>query len=251
MARMAWAPHCLHLARWGTSSSQIMMTRTSLRYCDCQMMSKMASLRVPGRSNSVTMRLRVSSMWIFRISSVVAAVKTMMSARLNRFSPRITIEIRSFENNTFCMISFDRVCLYLLPLPRIKRITDAFTEQIVAEHGDQNCETGEGRKPPGDLDVVLTGGKQAAPAWGRGLNAEAEKTQGRLDEDRTADAHGGGDEDRREAIGQNVLHDDAAVGGADCVRGDHEVALFERDELRADEPGRLHPTGEPDHDHNI
>ena len=43
----------------------------------------------------------------------------------------------------------------LLPLPRIERITNALTQQIIPEHGHENGESGEGRKPPGDLDVVL------------------------------------------------------------------------------------------------
>ena len=55
----------------------------------------------------------------------------------------------------------------------------------------------------------------------------------------------------REAVRQNVLHDDPAVIGADGAGGDHEFALLQRDELRPDEPRRLHPACEADHDHDV
>ena len=48
-----------------------------------------------------------------------------------------------------------------------------------------------------------------------------------------------------------MLHDDAAVRGADGMSGDHEFALLERDELGADEPGRLHPARQADDDHDV
>jgi hypothetical protein len=43
----------------------------------------------------------------------------------------------------------------LLALSRVERIANPFSEQVVTEYSDEDCKTGEGRKPPGDLDVVL------------------------------------------------------------------------------------------------
>ena len=42
----------------------------------------------------------------------------------------------------------------LLALPRIERIANTFTQQIIPKHGDEDREAGEGRKPPGDLNVL-------------------------------------------------------------------------------------------------
>ena len=60
-----------------------------------------------------------------------------------------------------------------LPQPRVNRVPDAFTKEIIPYHGYKDGKAGEDRKPPGDLDVVLACRKQAAPARGRRLDAEA------------------------------------------------------------------------------
>src|SRR5512139_633309 len=51
-------------------------------------------------------------------------------------------------------IGWELPCL-LLPLPRVKRIPDAFTQQVIAAHRHEYGEAGEGGEPPGNLDVVL------------------------------------------------------------------------------------------------
>src|SRR5512142_1623992 len=139
----------------------------------------------------------------------------------------------------------------LLSLPGIQRVSDAFAEEVVAQDGNEDRETGEGREPPGDFDIVLARREEAPPGGSRRLDAETEEAQRRLDEDGASDSQGGRDEDGRQAVRQDVLHDDASVSRADGVGRYHELPFLERDELGANEPRRLHPTREPDHGHDV
>ena len=71
---------------------------------------------------------------------------------------------------------------------------------------------------PGEVqqvDVVVVvafgRGEHVAPRGGRRLHAEAEERQGRLGDDRRRDAEGGVDEDRADAVREDVAGDDARV----------------------------------------
>ena len=57
------------------------------------------------------------------------------------------------NNRNFCLVHNES----LFSLPRVQRVANAFAEEVVAEHGDEYREAGEGGEPPGDLDVVLAG----------------------------------------------------------------------------------------------
>jgi NodT family efflux transporter outer membrane factor (OMF) lipoprotein len=62
------------------------------------------------------------------------------------------------ESQTFLFYDANQEVMHkLLPLPRVKGVADAFAEEVVTEDGDKDCEAGEGREPPGDLDIVLAG----------------------------------------------------------------------------------------------
>src|ERR1700687_1292565 len=61
-------------------------------------------------------------------------------------------------------LAFD--CDFLLPLqPGVECIPDPLTQKVVGKDRDKDCQTGEQRQPPGKLDVVLSRGKDIAPAW--------------------------------------------------------------------------------------
>src|SRR6266704_3298722 len=71
--------------------------------------------------------------------------------------------------------------------PRVERVADALTEQVVREHGDEDGDAGIGREPPADLDRVLALVQNVAPAGVWRLDAESEERQPRLGEDRRRD----------------------------------------------------------------
>src|SRR5207245_7087109 len=72
--------------------------------------------------------------------------------------------------------------------PRIERVTNPFTEEIVREHRDEDRETRIGREPPADLDRVLALIQDVAPGRMRRLDPEPEERQPRLGEDRAGHA---------------------------------------------------------------
>src|SRR2546425_8635165 len=48
--------------------------------------------------------------------------------------------------------------------PRVERVADPFTQQVVGEHRDEDREAGVRREPPADLDRVLAFVQDVAPA---------------------------------------------------------------------------------------
>src|SRR5207245_10850568 len=64
--------------------------------------------------------------------------------------------------------------------PRIERVTNPFTEEIVREHRDEDRETRIGREPPADLDRDLALLQDVAPGSLRRLDREAEAREQRL-----------------------------------------------------------------------
>ena len=65
----------------------------------------------------------------------------------------------------------------LFTQPRVQSVSKPLAEQIIPEDGYQYRKPGEDGKPPGDLDIILAGGEQAAPARRGRLNAEAQEAQ--------------------------------------------------------------------------
>src|SRR4026208_1133347 len=70
-----------------------------------------------------------------------------------------------------------------LPQPRIEGVTNAFSEEIVREHRDQDRQAGIQRHPPRDLDGVLAVVQDIAPGRVRGLDAQPQERQPRLRQD--------------------------------------------------------------------
>src|SRR5207253_1349418 len=71
---------------------------------------------------------------------------------------------------------------------RIERITDAFAEEVIGEHGDEDGEPRVERQPPRDLDGVLALVEDVAPRREGRLHAETEERQAGLGEDRRGNA---------------------------------------------------------------
>lgn len=74
---------------------------------------------------------------------------------------------------------------------------------------------------------------QAAQRWhGRG-NADAQERKKALGKDGRRDLQCGGDDERADAVRQNVLFDDAARAGAKSAGGGDVLALLQREHLAA------------------
>ena len=101
----------------------------------------------------------------------------------------------------------------------IQKIPEAFAEQVIAEYSYQNGESRKEGKPGGFLYNRFPVHEHVAPAGLRGLNAESEETQARLDKDGAAYAQNCGNGDRGHGVGQNVPGHDAPGRGAGQPRG--------------------------------
>src|SRR4030095_12600893 len=134
--------------------------------------------------------------------------------------------------------------------PRIERVADPLTQQVVREHRDEDRDSRIGREPPANLDGVLALVQDVAPGRVRRLHAEPEERQSRLGEDRGGNAERHRHEHRADGVGQDVAPDRAGRARADRLGPQDELALLQRKKLGADETGDAHPAGEPDHRHD-
>src|SRR5262245_44593882 len=64
-----------------------------------------------------------------------------------------------------------------LAQPRIERVANAFAEQVVGQHGDEDREPGIDGEPPRELDDFLAVVQNVAPRRVRRAHAEAEERQ--------------------------------------------------------------------------
>src|SRR5256884_5797184 len=137
----------------------------------------------------------------------------------------------------------------VLPQARIECVADPLAQEVVREHGDEDREPWVQGQPPADLDRVFALVEDVAPGRVRWLDAEPEERQARFGEDRGRNAERHRHEHGRHRVRQDVAPDDPKAARADRLRPDDELALLERQELRADEPRHAHPSREADHCH--
>ena len=86
--------------------------------------------------------------------------------------------------------------------------------------------------------------EHSAPGGGGGLDAEAEEAEGGFGEDGGGHADGGLDEKGLEDVGQDVAAHEVEVGGTEGAGGLDVFALFDGEDLGADEAGVVDPAGE-------
>jgi len=129
----------------------------------------------------------------------------------------------------------------LLSEPGINRIPDAFTQKVVAEHGDQDGHAREEREPPGDAEHVLALGEHIAPARCGRLDADAEERERRFGEYGSRDAQRGGNEHGCHGVGQDMAEYNACIARPHGLDGQHEVPLLQGQELGAHQARDAHP----------
>jgi len=139
----------------------------------------------------------------------------------------------------------------LLPQPGVQNIAQAFTDEVVAEHGQQNRQAREHGQPRRDFQHFLAVHEDIAPARHGRLHAKAQEAEGRFYQDGAGHAEGGRDEHRGGGVGQNVVKKDARGTHAGHPGGQDEFPAAQGQGLGPDESRHPHPGGEPDDDHDI
>src|SRR4051812_15448578 len=108
--------------------------------------------------------------------------------------------------------------------PRVENVAEPVTQEIDAEHGEEDAETWKQREPPGGADIAACVGKHATPGGYFRRHAEAKKAQARLRDDRRRHRESADHHRRLHQVGENVLENDARVAGAKRTRGFDEIA---------------------------
>src|SRR6202034_4308315 len=99
-----------------------------------------------------------------------------------------------------------------LPLQsRIEDVAQTVAEQIEAERGQSDAETRKQHHPPGFGRVVAAFGDDVAPARRRWRHADSEEAQRGLGENGVGEDEGHMDEQRADAVGQDVTQHDPRV----------------------------------------
>src|SRR5439155_27261666 len=129
--------------------------------------------------------------------------------------------------------------LALTPELRIPRVPQRITEEVEAQDGQADRQTGKDREPGRLLHERAAGAAQhQAPRRSRRLGPDAEERERRLDQDGIAEPDRGDHEDRRRHVGQDVAQDDPRVAATHGLRRLH-VAILLRGEHGATDDARV------------
>ena len=137
--------------------------------------------------------------------------------------------------------------LHRSPQPRIQRVPDPVAQQVERQHRQRDRRTGKQHQPPRRHQPgVQRVGQHVAPGRRRRRNANAQKPQRRLDDDRHAQMRGRQDQIRRDALRQDMPHHHARMRGAQAA-GRFDVGHFlQRQHDRADDPAAERYSGDGD-----
>ena len=131
-----------------------------------------------------------------------------------------------------------------LDAARVERVTEGVAKQVEAEHRRADREAREDRRPRRVAQEVevATVRDHAAPARRRRLHTQAEERQRGLRHDRTGDAEGRRDDDRRYDVRQHVPGDDPGIARTQRADGLHVLELTHDEHLASDEPRHARPS---------
>ena len=131
------------------------------------------------------------------------------------------------------------------------RATQTFTHKIVSKHREQDSQTRIHGKPGRRFNGGLSLHEHIAPAWHGRLHAKPEKTQARLHKNGARNAKCGGDQHRRERIGEDMAQQDLRRGSARKTRRGDKFTFAQAQGLGTHKAAHAHPGGEADDDHDI
>src|SRR3954466_7633375 len=129
-------------------------------------------------------------------------------------------------------------------LLRVERVAQAVSEEVHAQHDDEDCESREPHQPRRDEHLALRGVEEVPPRRRRRLDPEPEEGEHGLGEDRGGDGERHVHDDRPHRVRDQVRRDDASVGGTRRAGGLDELLLLEREEHTSDDARVRHPEEE-------
>src|SRR5437867_13257486 len=134
--------------------------------------------------------------------------------------------IGSAHGRYYRTVRLDEEVFSLLFEAGIEGVAQAVADEIDREHRQEDEHTGHDDHAARAVDVqeALRVGEHVAPGCGGRLHAETEVGERGLDKDDVANLQGGGDDQGRGGIGQDVAQNDAPVAGADHAGGLDVVA---------------------------
>ena len=118
---------------------------------------------------------------------------------------------------------------------RVQVVPQRIAEEVEAQHGQRHGESREEHEMGRVEEVGARVVEHRAPAWRGSGDAEPEERQRGFGEDDSAHADRGLDEQRLHHVGQDVAEEDARAAGSEGAGGFHVFALFDGEDLRADE----------------
>ena len=137
---------------------------------------------------------------------------------------------------------------YLRPFaqrrPRLTRepVAQRVPEQRAREHGRHKRQTRRDRHPRSGDDQVAPARDHVSPTRLRRLNAESEKRQSTLEQNRIADAERRRDDRRPERVRKRVAPQHALRRGAERGRRVDERSCLHPEQLGANDPRDAHPS---------
>src|SRR3989339_2141160 len=135
--------------------------------------------------------------------------------------------------------------------PRVKRVAQALSQQVKAEHRSQYGKAREKREPPRHMDIIFSKRQHLAPGGHGRLDAKAQKRKPRLRQNGIADSKSGRNDYRRDSVGKQVDKKYFKPARADKFGRLHKFPCSYSQHLRAHEPCEPGPGGKPDYYHHI
>src|SRR5262245_58057774 len=128
----------------------------------------------------------------------------------------------------------------------VERIAQSITDEIYAQHREEDRGAWEQRPVRGDVQVVLGVIEDATPGGSIRRKTQAQERQGRLGDDRGCHIDGAGDDHRTQGSGQDMAHHLTRLRRAEGSGGFDELLLAQGEKLRPHQARHGHPAQSTD-----
>ena len=133
----------------------------------------------------------------------------------------------------------------------LKYFSQHFSQIVETDNRDQDQNTRKDGKVRSLLDITLCIAEHASPGSCGRLDAQAEKAQCGLHQDRVCNIHSCGNNNGWHDVGKNMMHNcgELFLSGNLCI--DNIFSLIQGNRLATDNPGNVHPGQKSDNQDNI
>ena len=133
----------------------------------------------------------------------------------------------------------------------VEPVAQRIAHEVDHERGDEDGEAGEGGDPPRVEHVDAALAEHVAPRRGRGLDAQAQEGEERLEDDHLGHLQGRDDHDGGDEVGEDLPEDDPRVAHAEGAAREHELALADGHGLGPHDARVDRPAGHAEHDDHV